>query len=31
VLVFTTFFLFEVTARQKIHLFQYLWTCLANE
>ncbi|MEY2601921.1 MAG: inner membrane protein, partial [Verrucomicrobiota bacterium] len=24
VLVFTTFFLFEVTARQKIHPFQYL-------
>lgn len=24
VLVFTTFFLFEVTARQKIHAFQYL-------
>jgi len=24
VLVFTAFFLFEVTARQKIHPFQYL-------
>ena len=30
VLVFTTFFLFEVTARQKIHAFQYLLKALAN-